>query len=289
RMLEEHVRRKLDVTVATVPVPISEAGSFGVAETDDDLMIKRFFEKSDNPPPMRDDPSRALASMGIYVFNRMFLMEILDQVTRVAVPWNDFGRDILPRIVGTRAVGAYRFGEGAKGGITENGYWRDVGTLDSYYDANMDLLKPVSPVNLYQKSWTIRTYQGQFPPARNVSSPAGEAVYEADSLLSGGDLIVGARITHSILSPDVWVDPGAVIEDSILFSGVRVGAGAGLRRCIVDKGVVIPPLERIGWNLEKDRARFKVSEKGVVVIPKGYRFESNQETPMIATQLIKSA
>lgn len=286
-MLSEHVRRKLDVTVATVPVPLSEAGSFGVAETDNDLLIKRFYEKSNNPPPMKENPSQALASMGIYVFTRKFLLDILDKVSQVTVPWNDFGRDILPRITGTSAVGAYRFGDVNR--INENGYWRDVGTLDAFYDANMDILKPDSPVNLYQKSWPIRTYQGQYPPSRSVTSQDGEAVYEANSLISGGDLIVGARITHSILSPNVWVDSGAVVEDSILFSGVRVGAKAGLRRCIVDKGVIIPPKERIGWDLERDRARFKISENGVVIVPKGYRFESIHEDPFIVNRFINSA
>ncbi len=277
RMLEEHVRRKFDVTVGTVSVPISEAQSFGVMETDDDLLIRKFFEKSDEPHPMRDDPSHALASMGIYVFNRPFLLEILNKSSTVSPPWNDFGRDILPSIVGTHSVGAYRFG-GAEDRIIQDGYWRDVGTLDAYYEANMDLLKPIPPLNLYQKDWPIRTYQGQYPPARNVSSSTGEPVSGTNTLLCGGDLIIGARISHSILGPDVWVDNGAVIEDSILFSGVRIGAGARLKRCIVEKGVKILSNENIGWDLEKDRRRFTVSEGGVVVVPIGNGCERHLES-----------
>ncbi|MFI5303348.1 MAG: glucose-1-phosphate adenylyltransferase [Nitrospiria bacterium] len=266
RMLEEHVRRKFDVTVGTVLIPVSESKSFGVMEIDDDLLIRKFFEKSETSHPMRGDPSHALASMGIYVFNRKFLLDILDKSASETPPWNDFGRDILPSIVGTNTVGAYRFG-GVEDRIIQDGYWRDVGTLDAYYEANMDLLKPMPPLNLYQKDWPIRTYHGQYPPARNVSSPTGEPVSGTNTLLSGGDLIVGARISHSILGPDVWVDNGAVIEDSILFAGVRVGAGARLKRCIVEKQVKIPANERIGWDLENDRRNFTVSEGGVVVVP----------------------
>ncbi|MBI1824500.1 MAG: glucose-1-phosphate adenylyltransferase [Nitrospirae bacterium] len=276
RMLEEHVRRNLDVTVGTVPVPVSEGRSFGVLETDDQNRIRRFYEKSGELHPMRGDPTQALASMGIYIFNRKFLLSILDKSSKVSPPWNDFGKDILPSIVATNSVGAYRFG-GMADRIIQDGYWRDVGSLDAYYEANMDLLKPMPPLNLYQKDWPIRTYHGQYPPARNVASPTGEPVSGTNTLLSGGDLIVGARISHSILGPDVWVEDGAVIEDSILFSGVRVKAGAQLKRCIIEKGVVIPSNEKIGWDLEKDKKNYAVSENGVVVVPIGSRCERNLE------------
>ena len=277
RMLTEHARRKFDVTVSAVPVPLGDSKSFGVVETDDHLVIRRFYEKSPEPHPMRDDPSHALASMGIYVFNRRLLLEILDKSSRQNPPWNDFGRDILPRIVENLTVGAYRFG-GMEDRIIHDGYWRDVGTLDAYYDANMDLLKPIPPLNLYQKDWPIRTYHGQYPPARNVSSPTGETMSGTNTLLSGGDLIVGAKISRSILGPDVWVDNGAVIEDSILFSGARIGSGARLRRCIIEKGVKIPANEKIGWDIEKDRRSFTVSEGGVVVVPIGNRCEAISES-----------
>lgn len=275
QLLEEHVHRKLDVTVACVPVPLSEARSFGVVEIDDDLWIRKFVEKSENPPPMPDDPTQALASMGIYVFNLSFLLEILAQDHSATTPRHDFGRHILPDIVGTRTVGAYRFGVVEEGRVTPDGYWRDVGTLDAYYEANMDLLKPIPPINLYQKDWAIRTYHGQYPPARNVPSSLGELGSVTNALLAGGDVVIGAQISHSIVSPDVWVDSGAVVEDSILFERVRVGSDARLRRCIIDKDVQIPPKETIGWDLERDRRRFTLSEGGVVVVPKGYRFDSN--------------
>ena len=273
RMLEEHIHRKSDVTVACVPVPLPEARSFGVVEIDRDLWVRKFIEKSENPPPMPDDPAHALASMGIYIFTLSFLLKILDQDRHTAAPRDDFGKHILPDIVGTCTIGAYRFG-GVEGRVTPDRYWRDVGTLDAYYEANMDLLKPIPPINLYQKDWPIRTYHGQYPPARNVPSSSGGPGSVTNALLAGGDVIVGAQITHSILSPDVWVESGAVVEDSILFERVRVGSDARLRRCIIDKDVRIPPKETIGWDLERDRRRFTLSEGGVAVVPKGYRFDA---------------
>jgi glucose-1-phosphate adenylyltransferase len=263
-----------------VPVPLSEARSFGVVEIDHDLRVRRFVEKSDQAPPMPDDPTQALASMGIYVFTLSFLLDILAEDGRAAAPQHDFGRDILPGIVESHTVGAYGFG-GVEGRVTPDRYWRDVGTLDAYYEANMDLLKPIPPLNLHQKDWAIRTYHGQYPPARNGPSSSGEAGSVTNTLLTGGDVIIGAQTVHSILSPDVWVDEGAVVEDSILFEGVRVGSRARVRRCIIDKAVRIPPNETIGWDLEQDRRRFTVSEGGVVVVPKGYRFDSEPAAGLI--------
>jgi len=278
RMLEEHVRRKCDVTVACVPVPLEQARAFGVVEIDGDQVIKKFVEKSDRPPSMPDDPGRALASMGIYVFTLRFLLDVLAQTKHAAEPRDDFGRDILPAIIGRHAVCAYRFG-GVEGRVTPDGYWRDVGTLDAYYEANMDLLKPIPPMNLYQPDWPIRTYHAQHPPARSVPSSSdvaggGEGAV-TNTLLAGGDVIIGATVRHSILSPDVWINPGAVVEGAILFEDVRVGAGTRLKRCIIDKSVTIPPNETIGWDLERDRSRFTLSEGGVVIVPKGYRFDGS--------------
>jgi len=271
RMLEEHMRRKCDVTVACVPVLLSEAKSLGVIEINTDLLVKKFIEKSKDPPSMPDDATRALASMGIYVFNLSFLLEILGRDQRASGPRHDFGKHILPEIVGTHTVGAFRFG-GVEGRVTPDGYWHDVGTLDAYYESNMDLLKPIPPMNLYQEDWPIRTYHGQYPPARNVLSASGQPGSVTNALLAGGDVVIGAQVTHSILSPDVWIDSGAVVEDAILFERVRVGADCRLRRCIIDKDVQIPPKETIGFDLERDRSRFTVSEGGVVVVSKGYRF-----------------
>lgn len=272
RMLEEHLRRKFDVTVACMPVPLAEARSFGVIQTDAESRVRYFVEKSPNPPSMPDNPEHALASMGIYVFNLSLLMEILAQDAQNEASGHDFGKDILPKIIESHAVGAYRFG-GVEGRVTPDRYWRDVGTVDAYYRANMDLLEPIPPIDLYQKDWPIRTYHGQYPSARMVPSSSGEVGSVTNALLAGGDVIIGARVIHSILSPDVWVESGSLVEDSILFEGVRIGAGARIRRCIIDKGIHIPPGETIGWDIDQDRNRFTISEAGVVVVPKGYQFE----------------
>lgn len=272
RMLEEHARRKFDVTVACMPVPIADARSFGVIDVDPELRVRSFIEKSPHPPAMPNDPQHALASMGVYVFNLPFLLKVLAQDHEDDTSGHDFGKNILPSIIDTHAVGAYHFG-GKEGRVTRDGYWRDVGTLDAYYQANMDLIEPVPPIDLYQSDWGIRTYHGQYPAARMAPSATGEAGSVVNTLLAGGDVIIGARVLHSILSPNVWVESGALVEDAILFEGVQVGARARLRRCILDKGVRVPAGETIGWDHEQDRCRgFTISEEGVVVVPKEYKF-----------------
>ncbi|MEJ2382676.1 MAG: sugar phosphate nucleotidyltransferase, partial [Gammaproteobacteria bacterium] len=184
---------------------------------------------------------------------------------------HDFGRDILPRLIDSHAVYAHRFG-GTEGRVTPDRYWRDVGTIDAYYAANMDLLESVPPLNLYQNDWTIRTYQRQTPPARTVPGSSGTEGIFINSILAGGSVVSGGSIQHSVLFPQVFVDDEAFVEDAILFEGVRIGAGAQVSRCIIDKHVQVPPGERIGHDRERDAARFTVSEAGVVVVPKGYRF-----------------
>jgi glucose-1-phosphate adenylyltransferase len=158
--------------------------------------------------------------------------------------------------------------------VTPDKYWRDVGTVDSYYQANMDLLKPVPPIDLYQPEWPIRTYQMQSPPARTVPGREGSEGISINSITSSGVVISGGSVQQSILSPNVFVDDEASVFESVLFDGVRVGKGAMLQRCIIDKDVVIPDGEKIGFDKEQDAARFTVSEAGVVVVPKGYCFES---------------
>ena len=184
---------------------------------------------------------------------------------------HDFGKDILPSMVGTHRVIAYRFG-GTSGRVTADRYWRDVGTLDAYYEANMDLLQPVPAMDLYQGDWPIRTYEGQHPPARSVPGRSGREAEIVNCMLASGTLIVGGTLRHAILFPNVRVEEGAVVENSLLFQGVTVGEGAQLQRCIVDKHVVIPPGERIGFDRARDAERFTVSDCGIVVIAKGYRF-----------------
>ena len=279
-MLRAHINRKWDATVACMPVPLGEARAFGVIETNADRLVRRFVEKVPDPPTIPGDPGRALASMGIYIFNVPLLLDLLQKDHEDPDSQHDFGRNILPRMVTSHTVGAYFFGEEG-GRVTKDRYWRDVGTIDAYYHANMDLLEPVPPIDLYQKDWLIRTYHGQFPSARMVPSETGEVGFVENASLAGGDVIIGARVIRSILSHDVRVEARALVEGSILFDGVRVGEGARLRKCIIDKRVSIPPGATIGWDLDRDRKRFAVSEGGVVVVTKGYRFPPSGMEPPI--------
>jgi glucose-1-phosphate adenylyltransferase len=166
---------------------------------------------------------------------------------------------------------AYRFG-GEAGRVTADRYWRDVGTIDAYYDANMDLLQPLPKMDLYQGNWQIRTYEGQYPPARSVPGQSGREAEIVNCMLASGTLIVGGAVRHTILFPNVRVEEGAVVEGSLLFEGVTVGEGARLQRCIVDKGVTIPAGESIGFDRARDAERFTVSDAGIVVVPSEYRF-----------------
>jgi glucose-1-phosphate adenylyltransferase len=208
--------------------------------------------------------------MGVYVFSMKLLAKLLnDDHDRDSS--HDFGKDILPSIMGTHRVVAYRFG-GTSGRVTADRYWRDVGTIDAYYEANMDLLQPLPAIDLYQGDWPIRTYEGQHPPARSVHGRSGREAEIVNCMLASGTLVVGGTLRHSILFPNVRVEEGALVEHSLLFPGVTVGEGAQLRRCIIDKGVFIPAGEWIGFDRARDRERFTVSDCGVVVIPKGYHF-----------------
>jgi glucose-1-phosphate adenylyltransferase len=273
-MLQFHAESLAAVTVGCMEVPVHEAHSFGVLEVDNESRVTGFEEKPAAPKTLPDDDGRALVSMGIYVFSCELLIRALREDHHQNTSTHDFGQDILPRLVQSEAVYAYRFG-GASGRVTADGYWRDVGTIDSYYQANMDLLQPLPPIDLYQPAWQIRSANSQSPPARTVRGRFGNEPELINSLISAGSIISGGSVWNSILSRDVRVDDDAVVEESILFDGVSVGPGTCLRRCIVDKGVHIPAGERIGFNSTVDAARFTVSDSGVVVIPQGFVFNAN--------------
>ena len=270
-MLKSHRDSGADATVACLTVGLEEATSFGVMTADATGRISSFDEKPEHPRSMPGDPGHALASMGVYVFPVKLLIDLLRQDNATAGSAHDFGKDILPAMVRTHRVVAYRFG-GASGRVTADRYWRDVGTIDAYYEANMDLLKPVPPIDLYQGDWPIRTYEGQHPPARSVPGRSGREAEIVNCMLASGTLIVGGALRHTILFPSVRVEQGAVVEHSLLFEGVTVEEGAHLNRCIVDKHVTIPAGERIGFDPAVDAQRFTVSDGGIVVIPKGYCF-----------------
>ena len=269
-MLQHHRDSGAELTVACLRVGLEQSRSFGVMTVDEEDRIISFHEKPEHPPGIPGDPEHVLASIGVYVFSTTRLVELLHE-DHGGDSTHDFGRDILPSIVGAHRAIAYRFG-GSSGRVTADRYWRDVGTIDAYYDANMDLLKPLPPMDLYQGDWPIRTYEGQHPPARSVPGGSGREAEIVNCMLASGTLIVGGTLRHTILFPNVRVEEGAVVENSLLFQGVTVGEGAQLQRCIVEKHVTIPAGERIGVDRARDKERFTVSDSGIVVIPKGYRF-----------------
>ena len=266
RMLEEHRRRGADITVGTIPQPIDESHRFGVVQFDAEGRVTGFLEKPKGEELEALGGERFVqASMGIYLFTASKLIEMLRADAENPDSAHDFGRNILPAVLNESRVFTYPFvDENNRGPL----YWRDVGTLDAYYEANMDLIS-VSPVfNLYDKDWPIRTLQMQHPPAKFIFAQEGYRMGVAlDSLVSKGSIVSGGRVLQSVLSPDVRVNSYSEVQGSILFAGVNVGRYSRLRRCIVERGVHIPENTQIGYDLERDRARgFLVTESGLVVV-----------------------
>ena len=264
-MLNFHIMNDADLTVASIPVPREHARALGVMEVGPDHRVTRFLEKSPDPPPMPGRPDECLASMGIYVFKTETLVRrVCDDARRESS--HDFGRDVIPRMLEPCRVFAWPFTEPGRGAAAGRPYWRDIGTIDAYYEANLDLTSPEPMFDLHNQTWPVRTYHEQRPPAKFMFAERPGAA--ADSIVASGCVIAGGTIENSILSPGVRVSEGCRIEASVLMEDVRVGAGAVVRRAIVDKGVVIPAGEKIGVDPEHDRRRFTVSPGGVVVVPK---------------------
>jgi glucose-1-phosphate adenylyltransferase len=270
QMVDYHLDKEADVTVAAIPVPVADARAFGVLNVGEDGQILSFDEKPQKPREMPGRPGWALASMGNYIFATGPLIEELrrDQADDSN---HDFGRNVLPAMVGKRRVYAYDFSKNEIPGMLERerGYWRDVGTIDSYWQANMDLVS-VNPIfDLYNMRWPIRTYTPPLPPAKFVFAEQGRVGMATDSLVSEGCIISGGRIDRSVLSPGVRVNSFAHVEETILMDGVDVGRHARIRRAIIDKGVHIPSGMEIGYDHDEDRRRgFTVSEEGTVVVEK---------------------
>src|SRR5947209_18689203 len=277
-MIRAHLERNADITVGAIPVPLSETKHFGIIQTDDQDRITHFLDKPREAPPMAGDPHHALGSMGIYVFTARPMYELLCQDAAQPNSSHDFGRDVIPAMIGTHSrVFAYRFRDKNRKAVP---YWRDVGTLDAYYQANMDLIEIEPVLNLYDADWPIRTFQPQLPPPKTVFAAEGPVGTvrrgEAhDSMLCNGCIVSGGHVTRSILSPNVRVNSYAVVEQSILYDRVDIGRYARDRRAIIDKDVRVPPHPTIGQDLEHDRQRgFTVTEQGIVVIAKGTQAEA---------------
>jgi glucose-1-phosphate adenylyltransferase len=273
QMLVHHLDHDADLTVAAIPVSRQEARAFGVIQCDDEGRIVAFHEKSADPPSMPGHPDLCLASMGNYVFKTSSLIEELERDNSSENSNHDFGRDVVPACIKAgRRVFVYDFAHNFVPGESERerGYWRDIGTVDAYWAAQMDLVEIHPLFNLYNSRWAIRTGMIHDPPAKFVfrDEAAARVGVATDSLVSDGCIISGGRIHRSVLSPRVRINSFSEVEESILFENVNIGRYARLRRCIVDKDVEIPQGISIGYDLEEDRRRYYVSERGVVVIPK---------------------
>ncbi|WP_020471249.1 glucose-1-phosphate adenylyltransferase [Zavarzinella formosa] len=271
-MIAAHKKNNADMTVGCIPIPISESDQFGVMEVDANYRIQSFLEKPATAKPMPGRTDQCLGSMGIYVFNTEWLFDLLIDDQNREGSSHDFGKDIIPSVISSHRVMAFPFRDRNQAAVA---YWRDVGTLEAYYQANMDLIEVVPTLNLYDRSWPIRTLLTQGPPPKFVFNGPGEPGLarrgEAiDSMVCPGTIISGGHVRHSILSPNVRVNSYAVVEDSIIFEGVRVGRNSRIRNAIIDKEVDIPEGTRIGYDLELDRRRgFMVTDSGLVVIAKG--------------------
>jgi glucose-1-phosphate adenylyltransferase len=267
RLLADHVNRRADMTVACAEIPVTEASSFGVMAIDGDWRIVGFAEKPAAPQPIPGRAGVALANMGVYVFNAEFLYEQLVRDADNPRSSHDFGKDVIPYIVPRYRVCAHRFADSCVG-IEPDGtpYWRDVGTVDAYWEANMELAKVVPDLNLYDHAWPIWTYQEQLPPAKFVFEDGDRRGMAVDSIVSGGCIISGATVRRSALFSDVHVWDYSLVEDSVVLPQCRVGSHAVLKRVILDRGCLIPDGMQAGLDPAADAARFCVTPRGVTLI-----------------------
>jgi glucose-1-phosphate adenylyltransferase len=279
-MLKWHLSHKADVTLATTLVPPSEAGRFGIVSMTDDFQITKFDEKpKDNPPRSRFDPQACSASMGIYLFSTPLMLQALREDAKRNESAHDFGRNVLPDLIGRRRIMAYDFVDENKKEIR---YWRDVGTIDAYYEANMDLVSASPHFNLYETGWPIRTMSPSQAPATFLSDEAEHMGMAVESLVSPGCIISGCRVLRSVLSPGVRINSHCEIDSSIILENARIGPYSKIRRAIIDANVEIPANTEIGWDLEADRAAGHfVTEAGVLVI--------HSESPGAGTRRIRKS
>jgi len=274
-LIAAHEESDADVTIGALPVAREAAREFGTMAVDGSGRVCSFQEKVADPPTLPGQPGMCLASMGIYCFSWPFLLERLRLDAVAPMSHHDFGHDLLPAVVDTHDVHAYPFHDENR---KRDAYWRDVGTIDAYFEANMDLVEVDPQLNLYDDQWPIRTHHPAYPPPKFVfagEGPDARRGEATDSLVCPGAILSGGRVTRSIVGPGVRVNSFARVEESILFEGVDVGRHARIRRAIVDKGVRVPAGLSIGFDSEEDAARgLTVSAQGVTVVPKGHQFES---------------
>ena len=264
--LADHVAKGADLSIACVEVPLEHAVHFGVMAVDDTGRISGFREKPERPEPIPGKPDHALVSMGIYVFNARFLYEQLVLDNDDPDSSHDFGKDIIPKLVRGHAVHAHRFADSCVNMVGDVPYWRDVGTVDAYWEANMDLVQVTPDLNLYDDNWPIRTHQAQLPAAKFIFNDDGFRGQAMDSMVSNGCIVSGATIERSLLMLKVLVKEHSRIVDSVILPNVEVGRHVTLRRAVVDKHCVIPDGFTAGVDPASDRRRFHVTERGVTLI-----------------------
>jgi glucose-1-phosphate adenylyltransferase len=278
-MLDYLQEKNADAIVGAIEFPLSEASSFGVINVDEDYRILSFDEKPANPKPMPHDSAHAFVSMGIYLFKTEAIRARLIEDAATESSPHDFGKNIIPRMIQENRVFAFKFQDKNKKAVK---YWRDIGTLDAYWEANMDLVAVDPLFNLYDQNWPIRTYQGQFPPAKFVFAQdfdGGRMGVALDSIVCGGCIISGGRVQNSVLSPNVVVHDHADVRESVVMENVVIGEHARIRRAIIDKDVIIPPKTEIGYDRDADRRRFTVTDSGLVAISKGMKLHASVHSP----------
>ncbi|KAF0156224.1 MAG: glucose-1-phosphate adenylyltransferase [Syntrophaceae bacterium] len=261
-MLMQHVRSKADMTVACIEVPREKAREFGVMSVDENLSITRFTEKPSHPEAMPDKPDTALASMGIYVFSTRFLYDTLIEDAKDEMSSHDFGKNIIPRAIPNSLAKAYPY-RNEQGKMA---YWRDVGTLDAYWEANIELCSIEPELNLYNQNWPIWTYQVQLPPAKFVFDDEGRRGVAIDSLISSGCIIAGAHVKRSVIFSASRIETGSLVKDSVILPGVYIGKNCRIIHAVIDKGTLIPDNTVIGEDHAEDAKRFHISEGGVVLV-----------------------
>lgn len=270
KMVNLHEEEEAALTVAAIPVPVEEAYHFGVIEVDESGRMIGFEEKpASNPKTIPGNPNYVLASMGNYIFERKCLERVLREDHLVEDSSNDFGKDIIPKLFPKEKVMVYNFSENEVPGSTKSGYWRDVGTLDAYWEANMDLLSSDSPMELHNLKWPINTYVPPYPPALIAYDRDGREGQVNNSMIGTGCIINDVFMDSSVVGYNVEIGHHAHVSDSVILPNVKISAGCEIRKVIIDKRVVIAPGTKIGVNLDEDRKQFKVTDSGIVVIPRG--------------------
>jgi len=277
QMVADHAANSADCTIAAIPVPIEEANQFGVIQVDAQWRIIGFQEKPANPTPMPGNPKLALVSMGNYIFGRDVLVRNLSEDSKDDSSSHDFGKNVLPKMLAEgQRLFAYDYTRNRIPGSSNpanDSYWRDVGTLDAYYEANMDLRAVEPMLDLYNRQWPIRSQPQDLPPAKFVHNAEGRVGQAMQSIICYGSIVSGATVVDSIIGPSCRINSYSEVNACVLTEDVEVGRGARLRRCIIDKHVRIPPGDRIGFDPELDRKRFAVTEDGIVLIGKNQRID----------------